>query len=441
MRLATGASGVGFASSLGLALAAVDSWPNNPPRVHIVEGEGGLTPGRVAEALAFGGDRVARNAIVHLDWNQASIDSDHVTREGDQPGDYVQWDPRELFYLHDWNVIDVADGFSFPQIFAAQKRALEVDNGQPVAIVYRTTKGWKYGIEGSASHGAGHKLCSAGFFDAVQPLVERIEISLPACEPGITRCGAGSDPSVVESCFWESLTTIRKGLAKETRLLANHTGALREARSRLSVRGGIDSKHDVNEIFALAQNDPATPPELALEPGSSITLRGQLGKVLGYYNRASRGSIFIAAADLLDSTSISEISKGFAERLLQREVESRLAHPLGRRHLRGRDERHPLRRLVMGTPHRRRIVLRRLHRAAQPHRRAPPCDREPGPPLHRPRTLPHDDRHLRPRRPQDRRGRPHARRSPAAAAPAGELPGRVLSSPSRRGIRRRSGPC
>ena len=55
LRLATGASGVGVASSLGLAFAAADSYGERAPRVHIVEGEGGLTPGRVAEALAAAG--------------------------------------------------------------------------------------------------------------------------------------------------------------------------------------------------------------------------------------------------------------------------------------------------------------------------------------------------------------------------------------------------
>ena len=53
VRLATGASGVGMGSSLGLALALSDWFGDSAPRVHIVEGEGGLTPGRVAEALAF----------------------------------------------------------------------------------------------------------------------------------------------------------------------------------------------------------------------------------------------------------------------------------------------------------------------------------------------------------------------------------------------------
>ena len=122
MRLATGASGVGVASSIGLGFGARDRYGEDAPRVHIVEGEGGLTPGRVAEALAAAGTAGLDNVVLHLDWNQASIDSERVCRDGSAPGDYVQWDPRELFYLHDWNVIYVPDGFDFQQIVAAQRR-------------------------------------------------------------------------------------------------------------------------------------------------------------------------------------------------------------------------------------------------------------------------------------------------------------------------------
>ena len=105
VKLSTGASGIGVGSSLGLAVAAADAYGTDAPRVHLIEGEGGLTPGRVVEAVAFAGTSGLSNAVMHLDWNQASIDSDAVTREGDRPGDYVQWDPREFFYLHDWNVV------------------------------------------------------------------------------------------------------------------------------------------------------------------------------------------------------------------------------------------------------------------------------------------------------------------------------------------------
>jgi len=124
VRLSTGASGVGVSASLGLALGARDYYGADAPRVHMVEGEGGMTPGRVAEALAGAGTAGLDNAFLHVDWNQASIDSNRVCRDGDQPGDYVQWDPRELAYLHDWNVIYVPDGKDFQQVLAAQRSAL-----------------------------------------------------------------------------------------------------------------------------------------------------------------------------------------------------------------------------------------------------------------------------------------------------------------------------
>ncbi len=85
VRLSTGASGVGMASSIGLALGARDYYGADAPRVHIVEGEGGLTPGRVGEALAAAGTASLGNVLVHLDWNQASIDSEKVCRDGSVP--------------------------------------------------------------------------------------------------------------------------------------------------------------------------------------------------------------------------------------------------------------------------------------------------------------------------------------------------------------------
>ena len=169
VRLSTGASGVGVASSLGLAYGAVDYW-KDAPKVHIIEGEGGMTPGRVSEAFAAAGTASLFNAVIHIDWNQASIDSNQVCRVGTTPGDYLQWNPAEFAYLHDWNVIYVPDGKDFQQIVAAQRKAMALNNGQPTAIVYSTIKGWKYGIEGKSSHGAGHKLCSESFYQALAPL-------------------------------------------------------------------------------------------------------------------------------------------------------------------------------------------------------------------------------------------------------------------------------
>lgn len=312
VKLSTGASGVGLASSIGLAFAAADLYPDDPPRIHIVEGEGGLTPGRVAEALAAAATASLGNVFVHLDWNQSSIDSDKVTREGSIPGDYVQWTPAELFHLHDWNVINVADGTSFQQIVTAQRRALALENGQPTAIVYRTTKGWRYGIEGRASHGAGHKLCAPGYYVALESLVENAPVGLPLCDPANPRCAAGSNGEVVERCFWEALSTVGMILESNQAVLERMADRTRAAAERLRMRARTvaPGSPDVGKVMAMVQSRE-TPASLQIVPDSVTTLRGQLGKVLGYLNTGSGGSLFISAADLLGSTSLNEAATGF----------------------------------------------------------------------------------------------------------------------------------
>ncbi len=317
VRLATGASGVGLASSLGLALGAVDNYgAAAAPRVHIVEGEGGLTPGRAAEALAAAGTMSLGNAILHVDWNQASIDSNRVCPDGETPGDYVQWTPAELAYLHDWNVVVVSDGFDFQQVAAAQRAALAFDNGQPTAVVYRTTKGWRYGVEGRASHGAGHTLCSDGFHEAVAPLLARAGATLPRCEANAQRCRGGEKEAVVEECFWEALGVVRSALESSPATVAALVQRLDAARVRLdrrerTARAGAPR---VEAVYEVARTTTATPPrEIALEPGVKTTLRGELGRVLHYYNVASGGALLVAAADLLGSTSVGAATSGFPQ--------------------------------------------------------------------------------------------------------------------------------
>ena len=314
VRIATGASGVGLGSSIGLALGAMDYYGKEAPRVHIVEGEGGMTPGRVSEALAAAGTASLGNVILHVDWNQASIDSNHVCREGSVPGDYVQWTPAELAYLHDWNVISVPDGTDWQQIRTAQRKALQMGNGQPTAVVYRTTKGWRYGIEGKASHGAGHKLCSGGFFDALNPFLESAGGSLPSCDGADQRCRGGKEAGILEECFWESLKVVRKSLEGNPKLVAMIAESVRAARERLDRQGRkprgngprIDSVYELARKFARK-----TPKELMLTPGAGTTLRAEFGRVLNHYNRAGNGALFAAAADLLGSTSLITAGQGF----------------------------------------------------------------------------------------------------------------------------------
>jgi transketolase len=315
LRLSTGASGVGLAASLGLAFGARDYYGTGAPRVHIVEGEGGMTPGRVVEALAGAGTASLDNAVLHVDWNQASIDSNQVCRDGEKPGDYVQWTPVELAYLHDWNVVFVPDGKDFQQVIAAQRLAAAMDNSQPTAIVYRTIKGWQYGIEGRASHGAGHALCSEGFYQALQPLLGDAKQALPCCQGlDAARCAAPDGPAVLEACFWDALLVIRGALEARPAMVQHLVGRLRAARERLDrrarkPRAGAPRIEAVYE--SLAQDGGAVPAALRLAPGTVTTLRNELGRALHHLNQASGGALLVASADLLGSTSVNKVTEGF----------------------------------------------------------------------------------------------------------------------------------
>jgi transketolase len=314
VRLSTGASGVGVASSIGLAFGAMDAYSDDPPYINIIEGEGGMTPGRVGESMAAAGSASLKNLILHVDWNQASIDSDRVCRENGTPGEYVQWDPMEFAYLHDWNVIRVPDGRNFQQILAAQRLAPELPNSQPTAIVYRTVKGWQYGIEGSASHGAGHKLCVEGLFQAVEPLLRELPAALPRCEVDSRRCRDGKLAEVVEECYWEALQGIRKYIEGSRDLVDLFAGRLKEAKARLDSRAR-KPRTGGPRIAAVyktaAEMTGKIPDTLILKPGSKTTLRGELGRVLQYYNVVSGGGILAGSADLYGSTSVNTIAKGF----------------------------------------------------------------------------------------------------------------------------------
>ena len=275
LKVATGASGVGFCSAIGLGLGAFDLYRADAPKVHILEGEGGMTPGRVAEAMAAAGTMGLGNVILHVDFNQASIDSGRVCRDESGPGDYVQWDPAELAWLHDWNVIQVEDGKDFAQVAAAQAAAARFANGQPTAIVYRTVKGWQYGIEGRESHGSGHKMCSPGFMTSIREVPGLDLAKLAECGTDGLQC-AGKDPAAIEACYWKMLSELRSTLEANKVLLAPIGAKLVAARDRLAQRQlvprpqapRVEALHD-----AALVNPLETPEALCLKAGSKATPR------------------------------------------------------------------------------------------------------------------------------------------------------------------------
>ena len=68
-----------LSSCLGLAAAAV--YAQNAPKVNIIEGEGGLTAGRSAEALAIASTAGLDNVIIHLDYLHSGLGSNSCGEE------------------------------------------------------------------------------------------------------------------------------------------------------------------------------------------------------------------------------------------------------------------------------------------------------------------------------------------------------------------------
>lgn len=316
VRIATGASGVGVPAALGLAMASLDMYRERAPKIHMLEGEGGMTPGRVHEALAAAASAGLHNAVLHVDWNQASIDSNRVCREGDQPGDYVQWNPMELLHVHDWNVIFVRDGHDFRQVLAAQRLALQINNGQPTGVVYRTVKGWKYGMEGKISHGAGHKFCSEDYYKSLAAFEKHFKVTCP-------RFDGESSADNIETLFYVSLMTMRTALMQQREAAAFAAEGVARARERLLAQNRTPRAEAprLGRLYSQAENlSLEKPPEkLQLQVGASVTLRGVLGEALNALNHLTHGAIIGAAADLLGSTSVANLAQGFPSGLYHAE--------------------------------------------------------------------------------------------------------------------------
>ena len=304
--LSTGPSGVGVATSVGLAMTLKDMHRERAPAVHVIEGEGGMTPGRVAESLAAAATSGLDNLYFHVDWNQASIDSNSVTREGGTAGEYVQWDPCEFLLMHGFNVIYVPDGFDFAQIREAQKRAEALDNGRPTGIVYRTVKGWQYGIEGCKSHGAGHGFYSPEYLESLRPFEDKTGVTLP-------RFDGEKTPEAVEQLFYESLLGIRSAFERNMALTRQLSDWVVNARQRLAdaPRPLRENAPQLDKLYAEGAISPfERPDELRYPAGSKQTLRGALSQVMNQVNLLTGGAVLAAAADLYGSTNISSITKG-----------------------------------------------------------------------------------------------------------------------------------
>jgi len=307
--LATGASGVGLGAFGGYAFAKREFY-DSPPVVNIIEGEGGMTPGRVHENLAHFWALSLWNLIIHVDWNNASIDADSVCTENG-PGQYVNWQPQELGLLHGYNVVFTENGMENNHIKVSHDYVFSKympKKQHPNMIVYRTLKGEGY-IEGRKSHGGGFKYDSTDYFNAQKIFESTFNVKL-------VKTPEPNTPELREEYLYKNFLVIENALKSDekllefgfNRLISNRDGLNRENRKPKT------GSANVGVLFNNSALDIKTPPaEVFYKPGSSITLRESLGKTLNYFNHYTKGGFFGFAADLVGSTSLNLLCSGFKE--------------------------------------------------------------------------------------------------------------------------------
>lgn len=127
----SGSLGHGLPVSVGMALAA--KMDGLDCRVYTVMGDGELAEGSVWEGAMAASQYKLDNLCTAVDRNRLQI-------SGNTEDVMHQDDLHDRFRSFGWNVIDVADGNSIPQLRAAFEEAKTV-KGKPTVLIANTIKG------------------------------------------------------------------------------------------------------------------------------------------------------------------------------------------------------------------------------------------------------------------------------------------------------------
>ena len=360
---------------------------SDAPRVHIVEGEGGMTPGRVAEALAAAGTASlgnvdpARRLEPGVDRLQPRLPRRRPARRlrAVGPGG-VRLPPRLERDLRAGRDRLPADRSR------RSARALAIDNGQPTAIVYRTVKGWQYGIEGRASHGAGHKLCADGFYERGRRRCSRAAAADAPALRARTRSAAAAGRTRRSS---RSATGTRcrscAASARDERGRRRHAGrAAARGRARAARRAQRARRAPTRRASRRStrprERGAQPPPSWSSRRGRlSATLRGELGRVARPLQPAERRRDLRRGGRpaRLDQRQRGRRRVSRRASTTRRPIPTRATLSIG-----GICEDAHDRRALRASPRSAATSasarLRRVPRAARPHRRAAARHRQPG---------------------------------------------------------------
>jgi len=305
----TGPSGHGAAAAAGQALALKIAG-HGGVRVFVLEGEGGLTPGIVQEAMNSAWGLGLNNLYLLVDWNNFGIDAFPVSR-------VVHGSPAEWFGARGWRVIGTERGMEWEAVEDTLRELVsaEASSLRPNAAWFRTRKGRGYGIYDAPSHGTPHTMNSPLFWEGRREFMERY---------GITFAGYGEPAPAGEEAQREQT---RQNLARVLSLFEERPELAEYTAERLLELAGQVPATDESKVrarvSAAAVSEPGRdpdlvdhknyPPALFLAPGEKAANRQALAKFGAWVNALCKSRygrpLFIAmSADLAESTNIA----GFA---------------------------------------------------------------------------------------------------------------------------------
>ena len=153
VEVTTGPLGTGFASGVGMAVAAkytaavcgLEGTGLLDGKIYVICGDGCMMEGISHEAASFAGNQKLDNLVVFYDSNQISI-------EGDTDGTFTE-DVGKRFEAYGWRVITCSNANDYAQVDAALSSAT-VSDGRPTLLIGKTTIG--FGAPGKAGKASSH---------------------------------------------------------------------------------------------------------------------------------------------------------------------------------------------------------------------------------------------------------------------------------------------
>ena len=307
LKFNTGPSGHGNPATAGEAMALKRAGANGV-RVFGIEGEGGLTPGVVHEAMNSAWGLGLDNLYLLIDWNDYGIDPHKVSS-------VVYGTPNEWFGAHGWRVLGTEKGMEWDTVTRTILELVMGENRNKVPNIawFKTRKGRGYNKYDSASHGAPHKMNSEPYWQIKKEFAEKY---------GVQFINFGGPPPKDAN---ELLIEFRANLEVVMSVLRNDQALVDYLADTLVALG--DSVPEEIPTFQLAKKGIPFedkrlydfrnyPSDLYATPGTSTANRAALAKWGAWVNafgakEYGRPLVIAASADLAESTNIAGFAQAF----------------------------------------------------------------------------------------------------------------------------------